>query len=212
MKVIRLIRTRVTATGLLGIAVFSFVGCNRGPAPIHVPNVDPAAASRQAMEMYDTNHDGQLSPAELAACPGILGHIALYDTDKNGSVSGQEIEDRIAQLRASRTGITSLRVSVNMNGKPLKGAKIKLVPEKYLGDEVKTAWGTTNERGSATMDIKDEDVTSAEQGLIGVHYGTYKIEVTHPSVSIPAKYNTQTTLGYETEQGNPICVVNLRSN
>lgn len=196
---------------LLGVSTVSFVGCSRGPAAIHVPYVDAAAASQQALELYDTNRDGQLSPAEIAACPGILGHFAIYDTDKSGSVSQHEIEMRIAELRASRTGLTSLRIRVRMNGRPLKGAKVKLVPEKYLGDELKVAWGTVNARGSASMDIKDEDLPSTEHGLIGVHFGTYKIEVTHPSVSIPAKYNTQTTLGYETEQGNPICVVDMSS-
>lgn len=186
-------------------------GCNRGPAAVHLPDVDPVAASQQAIEMYDKNGDGQLSTTELASCPGILAHLAVYDTDKNGSVSREEIEEQIVRLRASRTGLTSLRIRVRLNGKPLKGAKVKLVPEAYLGEEVKTAWGTTNARGSATMDVRDEDLPLGEAGLIGVHYGTYKVEVTHPNASIPAKYNTQTTLGYETEKGNPVLVLNLRS-
>ena len=31
----------------------------------------------------------------------------------------------------------------------------------------------------------------------GVYGGTYKIEITHPNVQVPAKYNTSTTLGEE---------------
>jgi hypothetical protein len=88
---------------------------------------------------------------------------------------------------------------------------VKLIPEKYLGDEVKVAWGTSNARGIATMDIRDADLPASEQGLVGVHYGTYKIEVTHPTISIPARFNTQTTLGYETEKGNPNLVLDLKS-
>ena len=49
------------------------------------------------------------------------------------------------------------------------------------------------------------------KGLIGIHYGTYKIVITHPSVQIPAKYNSQTTLGYETQRGNPDFRVELKS-
>jgi hypothetical protein len=33
--------------------------------------------------------------------------------------------------------------------------------------------------------------------------GLYRIEVTHPSRKIPAKYNTETTLGIEITSANP---------
>ncbi len=188
-----------------------FIGCSRGPAAVHVPEVDPRQAAQLAMELYDKDHDGELTEAELAACPGILGNLSVYDLDKNGSVSQEEIEKQITELRSSRVGLTMLSVQVRLDGRPLKGARVRLVPEAYLGDEVKEAWGTSNARGIATMDIKDSDLPESDHGLLGVHYGTYKIEVTHPDVPIPAKYNTQTTLGYETEKGNPDFSVDLKS-
>jgi hypothetical protein len=61
------------------------------------------------------------------------------------------------------------------------------------------------------MDLPDDVSPPSDRGLLGVHYGTYKVEVTHPSVAIPAKYNTATTLGYETEVGNPSLLLDLRS-
>ncbi len=203
---------RVTLFASLAvICLLSLGGCSRGPAAIHIPEVDPAEASKQAMEIYDTDHNGVLSDTELAACPGILHHLQLYDKDGNGSVSQEEIEEQLRALVSSQIGVTSLRIQVRMNGRSLPGAQVKLVPEKYLGDDVKVAWGTTNARGTATMDIRDEDSPQSEQGLLGVHYGTYKVEVTHPEISIPEKYNTHTTLGYETEKGNPSFVVELKS-
>lgn len=141
----------------------------------------------------------------------MLRHKQLYDKDGNGAVSQEEIEEQLKQLISSRVGVTTLRIEVRMNGRPLPGAQVKIVPESYLGDDVKVAWGTTNPRGTATMDIRDEDSPASEQGLLGVHYGTYKVEVTHPEVSIPEKYNTKTTLGYETEKGNPSFVVDIKS-
>ena len=33
--------------------------------------------------------------------------------------------------------------------------------------------------------------------------GTFKVRVTHPTIALPARYNTATELGYETESGNP---------
>ncbi|TWU28450.1 EF-hand domain-containing protein [Bythopirellula polymerisocia] len=196
----------------LVVACFMYLeGCSRGPAAVQVPDVDPADASQQAMELYDTDHDGALSDKELVSCPGIQRHMQLYDKDGNGSLSLEEVEEQIRQLLSSRVGVTSLRVDVRMNGRPLPGAQVKIVPEKYLGENVKTAYGTTNPRGTAAMDIRDEDSPASEHGLRGVHYGTYKVEVTHPEISIPEKYNTQTTLGYETEKGNPNFVVELKN-
>jgi hypothetical protein len=39
--------------------------------------------------------------------------------------------------------------------------------------------------------------TANGRPISGVFGGTYKIQVTHPSRSIPAKYNTATELGEE---------------
>lgn len=199
------------AAVLPGACLLSMTGCSRGPAAVHVPDVDPSQAAQSAMELYDKDHDGALNEAELAACPGILGHLSVYDLDKNGSVSQEEIEKQITELRASRVGLTMLSIQLRMDGRPLKGAKIKLIPEPYLGEDVKVAWGTSNARGIATMDIKDSDLPASDHGLLGVHYGTFKLEVTHPDIAIPAKYNTQTTLGYETEKGNPNFFIDLKS-
>ncbi|HEY4235040.1 MAG TPA: hypothetical protein VGM76_16525 [Lacipirellulaceae bacterium] len=187
------------------------VGCNRGPTAVKPPYIDPVEAGRQAIELYDTDHDGELSDQELAACPGILQHRDLYDADHNGKVSRQEVEDRIRKLRSSRIGLTKLTVQVRLDGRPLASAEIKLIPEKYLGDDIKAAVGKTGSSGLAMMRIPDQDLPASQHGLIGVHYGTYKVEITHPTVKVPAKYNTQTTLGYETERGNPSVDFDLKS-
>lgn len=192
-------------------ACMSMVGCNRGPAPVRIPYVDPVAASEGAIELYDTNSDGQLSEQELAACPGILTNLSLYDTDGDKSLTQEEIESRLRGFFPRNVGLTGLSVSVSLDGRPLPEATVKLIPEKYLGDEVKPAWGYTTRRGIAPMDIRAEDKPETERDLHGIHYGTYKVEITHPSVKIPAKYNTATTLGYETERGNPSATFNLRS-
>jgi hypothetical protein len=202
---------RCFAAVIVVASIFLIAGCSRGPAAVHVPEVDPAEASMLAMETFDTDHDGSLSEAELVACPGVMSHLSLYDKDGNRAVSQQEIQEQLSQMLASKVGVTSLRVQVRMDGRPLEGAYVKMVPEKYLGEDVKLAEGITNERGTATMDIRDSNSSASEQGLLGVHYGTYKVEVTHPNVQIPARYNTQTTLGYETEKGNPNYSVDLKS-
>jgi hypothetical protein len=151
-----------------------------------------------------------LSEGELAACPGIFMHRTAYDADGDGSITQQEIEARIAQFVSANIGQTTLQIRVVKNGRPLPGATIKMVPEPFLGENIKTAWGSTGDAGVAVMDIRDEDLPESERGIRGVHVGTFKLEVTHPSITIPAKYNTQTSLGYESELGNPGFVVDLK--
>jgi hypothetical protein len=190
---------------------FWMAGCSRGPAPVRIPHVDPVAASQGAVELYDTNGDGQLSEQELTACPGILRNLGIYDADGNKSVTQEEIEARLRAFFPPNVGVTKLNVHVSLDGKSLAGATVKFVPEKYLGDEIKMAGGITTDHGNATIDIRDEDAPETEHGLSGVHYGTYRVEITHPTINIPAKYNTATTLGYETERGNPSTSFELKS-
>ena len=186
------------------------VGCDGGPVPVSQPDFDPARTAAQAMELYDVNRDGMLSEKELAACPGILMNRSLYDTDGNGAVSRQEIEERLRDLRQSGVGLTQLSIDVRLNGKPLRGAEVQLIPEPYLGPNVKPAFGKAGQRGLAVMNIPDSELPETEHGLTGIHYGTYKLAITHPEVQLPAKYNSQTTLGYETQRGNPSFRVELK--
>lgn len=185
-------------------------GCG-GPARLKPPQVDPDSAAARAMSMYDSNGDGDLSGRELDACPGIQRSISSYDTDGNGGVSAAEIVARLKYLAQFKTALTPLRDQVLLDGRPLAGAEVKLLPEAYLGDEVKSASGTTNRAGTASLTISAEDLPEQQRGYHGIHFGTYKVQITHPEKKLPDKYNTNTTLGYETVVGDPIVVYELRS-
>lgn len=178
-------------------------GCSTGPTRVYAPEIDPVAASEEAIRLYDKNGDGSLNEDELNACPGIKLHKSAYDSDGNGMISAEEIAAQIKHLTAAGIGQTRLKITVLYNGRPLPDAEVKMTPEPYLGDAVKPAYGTTNRSGIATMDIRDEDLPESEHGIVGVHCGTFKIEVTHPKANLPERYNVSTTLGYETEFGNP---------
>ena len=70
-----------------------------------------------------------------------------------------------------------------------------------------------HDQTTATLRWTSETKTHPTQNTVcsGVHYGTYRVEITHPTINIPAKYNTATTLGYETERGNPSTSFELKS-
>jgi hypothetical protein len=185
------------------------LGCG-GPERFEPPDVDPADAAAEAIRLYDRNQDAALSADELQQCPGILARLPLYDQDNNGSVDQPEIEARLEKLFQHGVGGTQLGCYVSFQGRPLADARVTLEPEPYLGNEVQAASGTTNGSGATQLGIPPECLPSHLERLNAVHYGTFKVRVTHPTIEIPAKYNSQTQLGYETEIGNPLLRLELR--
>lgn len=189
--------------GTSSLLILIFAGCSRTPGRFEAPDVNTESAAVQAIELYDSNGDKALDKKELAKCPGILSKIDLYDQNTNGGVEQSEIAQRLSDLLKYGTGGTGLTAQVSLNGSPLRGAIVVLEPEPFLGDEVQTAQGITDGAGWATLGIPPEYVPERLRHLKSVHYGTFKVRVTHPTIAIPAKYNTETQLGYETEPGNP---------
>jgi len=80
---------------------------------------------------------------------------------------------------------------VNLDGKPLPDATVTFVPEACMGGAVKPATGTTDEAGRCDVYKIDG------QPYRGLSAGLYKIQVTKDGTAIPARFNTQTTLGRE---------------
>jgi hypothetical protein len=189
------------ADGATSLALPS--GDSRGPAAVPPPYIDPDGAAEQAMELYDANHDGALSKEELAKCPAMLGKLVVYDQNANGSVESAEIAKRLTDLLSAKIALTRLQCRVTFRGRPLRGATVIFEPEPYLGDEVKAATGVTDEHGVAAPSIPKEAMPENLRRMAFVHCGVFKVRVTHPTIKLPARYNTATELGYETEVGNP---------
>ena len=185
-------------------------GCSRGPSRVTPPQIDPERAATEAIRLYDTDKDGSLNAAEMAKCPGMLAEIKSYDRDGNGLVSREEIAARIKDLRSHGVGLTRLNCDVTVNGRGLKDATVEFEPEPYLGDEIQAAKGVTDADGVAQMAIPDDKLPADQQGLKAIHYGTYKVRITHPKTKLPAKYNTETTLGYESRPGDPFATYSLK--
>jgi hypothetical protein len=195
---------------LLLLSTMCLVGCSGAPSRIHPPDVDPEEAANQAISLYDVDKNNLLNAAELEKCPGMLSELKSYDKDSNGSVSRDEIAARITDLRKHGVGLTRVSCNVSMNGRGLDNATVQFEPEAYLGQEVKAARGVTNDRGVAQMAIPAEELPSDQRDLKAIHYGTFKVRITHPTMKLPAKYNTETTLGYESRPGDPLATFNLK--
>lgn len=197
--------TVVTLTWMLA-------GCSGKASRVAAPDVSPSGAATKAIEAYDKDGDGAISRDELAACPGMAAARQSYDKDGDGKVTEDEIAARITAWQERKLALTSLSCTVNYKGRPMAGAEVVMTPEAYLGESVKQAHGTTTDAGSGIMAISDDDLPSEHRGIKGVHYGTYKVQITHPDISLPAKYNTETTLGHEVAHdfGKPYVTFNLK--
>jgi hypothetical protein len=114
-------------------------------------------------------------------------------------VTREEIAQRLQDWVDNKLGLMGRSYIVVLDGQPLDGATVTFVPEPYLGENVKPATGITGPTGLVRMSHAEEDLPKSANGraIPGVKGGTFKVQITHPSRSIPAKYNTQTELGDE---------------
>jgi len=154
--------------------------------------MDAEAFANQAMADLDANKDGILDEKELVKAPGLK---AFARSRGKTSLKRDELVERIGMYQREAIGYSSAVLRFSLDNRPLVGAKITLTPEPWMGPKFKQATGTTDESGHASMKTEGGAVPGA------VQIGMYRIEVSRPSEAgqetIPARYNTQTTLGLE---------------
>lgn len=180
----------VNRRALALVVVVALVGCSKRPARVHVPELDPQAAGAEALKLYDKNRDALLDAEELKACPGLQSCAKWVDTNSDGKVSAEEIVARVESYVGERVGRMSFTCTFKQGGRALDGAEITLEPEPFLGDALKPAIGKTGPDGTAMFMV--EGVQD-----LGVPPGMYRVKVTKAGATVPAKYNTETTLGVE---------------
>ncbi len=185
------------------LVVLLTVGCSSAPERVKPPRIDVKSAANQAMEMYDANHDGKLSVDELAKCPGVLISLDRYDLNHDKEIDLEEFTQHLTNLLRDHAGATQLGVGVTYQGSPLADATVVMEPEPYLGSDIQPAEGVTTGFGKADVGIPPSKAPAALKSMKLIQYGTFKVRITHPKINLPAKYNSQTTLGYETIPGQP---------
>lgn len=202
---------RFQLASLLPLSLCVILGCSSGPPALSPPDLDPQSAADEAMALYDKNGDTNLSGDELLACPGLLKAKSAYDTNSDDAISRDEIAARLQQFVDRDTALTGMLATVTLDGKPLEGATVKLIPEPYLGDAIKPASGKTQKRGAGRISIAAEDLPANQKEIRGIHFGTYRVEITHPQIEVPSQFNSATTLGFETQPGNSSYRFDLKS-
>jgi hypothetical protein len=165
------------------------------------PSYNATEEAAKAMELFDANKDGKISGEELEKSPGLKAALKVLGTDQEKGITADHIVVRVKKWKKSQIGRTSLSCMVTHDGKPLVDANVKFVPEPFLNDALKeTATGTTNATGMAMISLP---TTLGPNPLPpGIPPGMYRVEVTKFGESIPEKYNSATILGQEVSLDN----------
>ena len=178
---------------MLVLGLIVALGCTRGPSRLQPPSINASSAGSEAIAMYDADKDGKISGPELDKCPALKAAMAQIDKTGEGAITANMITERIKAWQNSKLGRTSLSCTVLHNGRPLSDAEVRFVPEKFLGENVKIAQGKTYQSGVAMISVETTDRSDSP----GIGPGLYRVEITKAGKNIPAKYNTETTLGQE---------------
>ena len=153
-----------------------------GRAPrLFPPAIDADAAGAEAIKQFDANNDGKLSGDELDKCPGLKAAIDEIDPSGKGEITAETIAARIKAWQDSKLARMTLSCTVTHNGKPLAGAEVKFVPEKFLGKNMQAATGKTDKNGIAMLSIP----TSGPRDPPGVAPGFYRVEITKAGETDP---------------------------
>jgi hypothetical protein len=167
--------------------------------------MNSSRAGEQAMARYDTNGDGVVKGEELKAASALSAAIKQLDTNHDNGVDAAEVAERVKAWQKLGVALSPLSCLFQFQGQPLIGAKVRLVPEEFLGDDIQAAEGVTDEFGIAYFAIPVENRPSPDAPG-GVQFGLYRVEVSQVKEgkeTIPDKYNTHTVLGIEMSYDNP---------
>jgi hypothetical protein len=189
--------------GTAGICL-AVAGCSRGPTQIEVPTFDPQRSASRAMEIYDKDGNGFVEGAELEKAPGLNAALKNLDTNKDNKVSAEEIAARIAVWGKMGIGLMKFSCDVTLDGSPVDGAMVTLVPEEFLGGVVQEASGET--RFGSTTPVIPKEKRAAPDIPPGVQAGLYKVVISKKQGDqelIPARYNTETIIGQEVARDDP---------
>ena len=175
--------------GLLGALILLAAGCSGGATA--VPQISPRETADQALAEYDANKDGALDAKELEACPALRGAVKRVDKNGDGLLTADELADRLTIFQQQGM-LSDVTVEVTLDNRPLAGATVTLVPEKFMGTSYKPATATTDETGTGYFETEGAGPSVA--------LGYYRVQVSKNAQGrevVPAKYSAQSVLGQE---------------
>lgn len=182
---------RLATRAITALVVLVLVGCGPSrPARVMQPAFSPAEVTESVLKLADRDGDGECTVEELAVVPGLKHAISGLDSNKNGSLSGQELSNWLAALRETKVAVATVPVRILQHGEPVPGVLVRIIPEPCMGNTSLAAEGTTDSAGITTLRIPSLP--------LGAHFGIYRLTITgkdRSGESIAAQYNSESSLG-----------------
>ncbi len=178
-------------------SLLGLTGCSGGPMALKQASIDADASTQRAMEAYDKNGDGFIAGEELDLSPAIKSAMQRVDVNGDGQVSAEEVQGIIENWLNDVVVVMAVRCEVTLDDEPLDGATVTFDPEPFLGNVLPTATGVTA-GGKAKMVVPQEQ--RQDPTLAHPNIGMYLVRISKIEGGqelIPARYNTNTTLGIE---------------
>ncbi|NOY41060.1 MAG: hypothetical protein GXP26_04370 [Planctomycetes bacterium] len=171
-------------------------GCSGQAKRILPPEINAKEAGATAISSHDTDGDKILSGKELLEVPSLKSGMRDLDKNDDGGLSADEISQEIEAWKAAKVGLVLPGCQVTLDGRPLEGATVTLMPEPFLGENVKSASGVTDTMGRVVLAIAEEH--RMDPSATGVQCGYFQVRISKQQdgkETLPARYNVNTTLG-----------------
>jgi len=149
--------------------------------------------SKSAMAQLDKNANGTIEGPELDACTGLKDALTFIDTNNDSKLTADELKTRFDAYRTA--GAVGYNIRVSLDGNPLPDATVTLTPEGFMLGVLSKATAKTGPDGT----VNKYTINGSDSP--GIPSGVYRIAVTKDGANIPAKFNTETTLGCEISGG-----------
>ncbi len=196
MVKMRAVGLNLIAAYLMLVAVY---GCSNRPPTLKPPKFDGEDAGIAAMKQYDTDGDGVVGGDELNHAPSLNFALDRLDEDQDDCISAAEVTRLIDdKWKQDAAGVIRIKCVVELDGKPLDGATVTFDPENFLGEGIVYPASGVTRAGLTTLSVATENLV--HPNARGVAPGLYLVrisKVVDGEETIPARYNTATTLGVE---------------
>lgn len=190
--------------GAVSITLAVVLGCDSAPSRVEQVKIDPEGLAANFIQIGDKDRNGKLSTEELKSVPYVAVMAGSYDKNRDHDITAEEISKRLAAIVFDpRKAMSPGECIVLRKGTPLSGAQVKLIPAPGLEQSLPNAMGKTGKDGIARLKMGDEHRPENVPHVVGlIRPGLYRVEVTHPSTPIPARFNTETILGAEVSEAS----------
>ncbi len=103
-------------------------------------------------------------------------------------------------------GLVSIRCVVKQGERQLGNVTVKLIPDESLDGVIHPAEAVSHASRACSLSIPPELKSEAHQKFAGMQYGLYRVEVSHPDMSlVPTPDSAGFDIGPE-DQASPVVV------